>query len=102
MCLGYLHVPNLLLSFPPEGTAKNQMSFFVIFKYLWREVWSRFLKFQVQIAQAHSFQGMRQILKLDLQDIHGLSLLLAAHLFLKFLKNDDSSICVLTKMTVYC
>ena len=47
-----------------------------MFLFVWREVSCRFLKLKVQIPLAHIFQGIHQILKLDLQDLHELSLLL--------------------------
>ena len=51
-----------------------------MFLFVWREVSWSFLKLQVQIPLTHIFQGILQILKLDLQDLHELSLLLATHL----------------------
>ena len=51
-----------------------------MFLFVWREVSCRFLKLKVQIQLAHIFQGTHQILKLDLQDLHELSLVLVTHL----------------------
>ena len=48
--------------------------------FAWREFSCSFLIFQVQILLAHIYQGIRQILKLDLQAHHELSLLLVTHL----------------------
>ena len=51
-----------------------------MFLFAWTEVLCSFLKLQVQIPLVHIFQGIHQILKLDLQDLHKLSLMLVTHL----------------------
>ena len=51
-----------------------------MFLFVWREVSCSFLIFQVQILFTHIFQRIHQILKLDLQALHELSLLLVTNL----------------------
>ena len=79
-CRGYLQVLDLSLSFLSQGIAKSPKRFFAMFLFFWREVSSSFLKLEVQNPLARIFQGIHQILKLDLQDLRELSLLLVTHL----------------------
>ena len=85
----YLHILDiaiqvlldLSLSFLFKHIAKSSKHFFVIFLFDWRASCS-FLIFQAKILITHIFEGINQILKLNLNALHELSLLLVTYVLI--------------------